>query len=310
MRLPIRNILPVAAFCLLAACATAAKPVVVLLSDFGLETEAVGQCHGAVLRIAPEAAIVDLCHNVEPYDIRQAAIMLRGSTGFPDGTVFCSVVDPGVGTARKAVAVRTKRGLYYVAPDNGILSAVIASQGFDKACFIDEKRVNPDWKPGTFDGRDLFSPAAAVLAASGGDLGRIGRPARAGELVRLDIPVPRVDAEKHSVAGEYVRTDKPYGNAWTNIGADDLTSAGIAIGDQLDVRIPGRTIRMPFVISFGDVAKGKPLAYINSSGSLALAINEGNFSSAYGLRQGAAIIVRKSDAPRKAGKSVLEAPRP
>lgn len=274
-----------------------AHPVVALLTDFGLNTEAVGLCHGAILAVDPEIRIVDLCHNSEAYDILLGALMLRGTTVFPKGTVFVGVIDPGVGTKRRPVAIRTRQGYYYVAPDNGLLTWVIRDQGVEEAVVLDEKRINPRWEPGTFDGRDLFSPAGALLASSGGDLRRIGRPIKASDLVLLDTPDVKWDAVSGTLHGVYLRRDEPYGNVWTNITRDDLTSAGIRMGDSVRLLAEGVDVTAPLVVSFGHVPEGRPLAYFASNGSLAFALNMGNFSEKYGLKPGMKLrVMRGADA--------------
>ncbi len=269
-----------------------ARPTVVLLTDFGLDNEAVGMCHGAALAVNPDVEVVDLCHNVDSYDIQLAALMLGGTTIFPRGTVFVAVVDPGVGTARRPVAIRTNRGLVYVGPDNGVLTAVIREQGVTQAVAIEPRRVNPRWEPGTFDGRDLFSPAGAILATTG-SLEAIGTPVAASDLVTIDIPRAAVDATAGSIAGIHLRTDEPYGNVWTNITRDDLSSAGLRMGGQLRVTVGKRAVEMPLVVSFGHVPKGRPLAYLCSGGNLALAINMGSFRDRYALKPGARITVAR-----------------
>lgn len=269
-----------------------AGPVVALLTDFGLANEAVGQCHGAILSQNADIEVVDLCHSVDSYDIQLAALMLGGSTGFPKGTVFVAVVDPGVGTERQPIALRSKNGHFYVGPNNGVFTKIMRDQGIDAAVAINAKAVNPKWEPGTFDGRDLFSPAGAQLATSG-DLAKIGSPIDASKLVTIDIPAAKVDASKGAVSGIFLRVDEPYGNLWTNISRDDLTSAGIKIGDELNISIGGKKLKAPFVVSFGHVEKGKPLAYLNSNASLSVAINMGNFVKEHNLERGAAIVIKK-----------------
>lgn len=277
------------------AAAAPARPLVALLTDFGLANEAVGLCHGAILSVSSDIRIVDLCHNADAYDILLGALMLRGTTVFPAGSVFVGVIDPGVGTSRQPVALRTKRGLYYVAPNNGLLTCVVRDQGVEEVVVLDEKQINPEWKAGTFDGRDLFSPAGALLAVSGGNLLRIGRPARAEDLILLDLPEARFDPVTSSVQGVYLRRDEPYGNVWTNITADDLTSAGIRLGDRVRLTGEGVDVTAPLVVSFGHVPAGQPLAYFASNGSLAFALNQGNFSEKHGMKPGMKLSVVKSE---------------
>ncbi len=277
--------------------AAPSRPVVALLTDFGLAHEAVGLCHGAILAVDPDIRIVDISHNPDAYDVQLGALMLRGTTVFPKGTVFVGVIDPGVGTTRKPVAIRTKAGFYYVGPNNGLLTWVIRDQEVDEAVTLDEKRINPQWEPGTFDGRDLFSPAGALLAVARGDLNRIGTPAPAEDLVLLDTPEVSVDPATGSLHGVYLRQDAPYGNVWTNITRDDVTSAGIRMGDMIRVTGDNLDVTAPLVVSFGYVPEGRPLAYFASNGSLAFALNMANFSEAHGMKPGMRLTVKRADKP-------------
>lgn len=276
-----------------------ARPVVALLTDFGRENEAVGLCHGAILAISSEIEVVDLCHGVTPFDVRLAGLMLRGTEIFPKGTVVVAVVDPGVGTERTGLAIKTGKGLYYVAPNNGLLSSVMEDQGIAAAYILEPTRANPNWTPGTFDGRDLFCPAAALLAASHGDLERVGRPIPLDRIVRVEPLRAKVIPDEKKVVGHYVRTDLPYGNVWTDITHENLKAIGAESAETLRVRVLDREVPMPLVVSFGHVAKGQPLAYFASDGCLALALNQGNLKEAWGLVEGMEVEVRMGkDQPR------------
>jgi S-adenosylmethionine hydrolase len=276
---------------LLLSSPSSARPLVALLTDFGLDNEAVGMCHGAILAVNPEINVVDLCHRVEPYNIQQGSLMLKRTVGFPKGSVIVAVVDPGVGTERTALAIETNRHLFYVAPNNGLLSEVIRDQGILKAYRLDPKRVDPDWSPGPFDGRDLFAPAGALLASSSGSLERIGVPARDRDIILLDPIRPALFPDEHKVVGHYLRTDTPYGNVWTDIRGEDLSSIGASAGTTLRVVAGKQKAEVPLVVSFGQVGKGKPLAYLDSGGSLALAINQGNISREWDLLVGMEITI-------------------
>src|SRR5690606_29736535 len=146
-----------------------------------------------------------------------------------------TVVDPGVGTSRGAVAIETTAGLVLVGPDNGVFTHAIRKFGMKRAVKIDPLKVNPDWKPGTFDGRDLFSPAAAMLASEPTRFNELGQPVAEKDLVTLPLPEVKVEVRSHTVRGTYVRTDEPYGNVWTDIEPEHLQKAGIRIGTQVEV---------------------------------------------------------------------------
>lgn len=279
---------------LLAAAPAAGRPLLALLTDFGLENEAVGLCHIAALRIDPEIEVIDVCHTVPPFDVQLAGLMLRGTRDLPAGAAIVAVVDPGVGTTRAPIALRTERGLFYVAPDNGILTWVMEDQGVAGVVRLDPERINPGWTKGTFDGRDLFTPAGARLLRADGDLAALGDPIAAADLVRLPAPRATWDEPRGVLVGAFLREDRPYGNVWTTITRRDLEAAALEVGDPLEVVwIPPEgsaaradTSRVPLAVAFGDVPEGAPLAYVASAGNLALAVNLGDYRSRLGLGPG------------------------
>ncbi len=293
------------------APAALGRQIVTLTTDFGLTNEAVGLVHGAVLAIDSDIEVVDLCHAVDSFDVLLGALTLAGTEIFPAGTVHVAVIDPGVGTPRAPIAVRTRTGQYYVGPNNGLFTEVIRRQGLDSVVRLEPLRVNPRWAPGTFDGRDLFGPAGALLAMSSGDLSRVGRSFPPDSLVRLDVPEPTIDVARHTAVGVVLRIDEPYGNVWTNIGQKELAAIGIERGSGLEVVITPASggdsadradradradpadraaspvrLRLPLVITFGNVAEGSPLAYIASAGTLGFAINLGSFRDVYSVAPG------------------------
>ncbi len=277
---------------LLTSIIVQARPLVVLTTDFGLNNEAVGLCHGAILAINPDIEVVDLCHNVKAFDVKHASLILKGTECFPEGTVFVSVIDPGVGTDRGAIAIKTKKGLYYIAPNNGLLTYVIEEQGLEAVYELDTKKVNPRWSRGTFDGRDLFSPAGAILATNKGNLDSVGYEIKQEAIVMFMILHAKI--HKGTISGVYIQEDEPYGNVWTNITEEDLKKISVKPGDKLHITATGLEIDMPLVITFGEVPEGEPLAYMNSEGTLAFAINQGNFTLNYNLKEGMEISVKKA----------------
>ena len=296
---PLRNalsarLLPaLLSLCVLIAAPAEARPVVVFLSDFGTTSEAPALCHGAILSLDPEIEVVDLTHAVRPFDLRQGAEILGRATTFPKGTVFFGVVDPGVGTARQAIAIRTKDGSFFVAPDNGLLSTVIRTRGVAAAVRIDPARVNPAWKPGTFDGRDLFAPAAAILASTH-DLTRIGRSCEPSALFLLELSTGGILAADGSLEGTYTSTDDPYGNIWTDLDRATVLRAGVEMGMPLEITVGTAHIRAPLVTAFGDTPPGQALAYFNSEDRLAFALNLGNLRDSLRVAEGAPVTVRRA----------------
>lgn len=294
---PVRFLLALLLGCLLTSTAAAARPIVVFLSDFGATSEAPALCHGAILSIDPEIEVVDLTHAVRPFDIRQGSEILGRATTFPKGTVFFGVVDPGVGTKRQAIAIRTKDGSFFVAPDNGLLSTVIRTRGVAEAVRIDPLRVNAAWKPGTFDGRDLFSPAAAILASTH-DLARIGHSCDPSALVFLEPSAGGTIAADGSLEGTYTTTDDPYGNIWTDLDRATAVLAGFAVGTQLEITVGTARLQATLVTAFGDAPPGQALAYFNSEDRLAFALNLGSLRDSLRVAEGARVTVRRAGTGR------------
>jgi len=255
-------------------------PVIVFLTDYGTLDDAVAICKGVMLSIAPEARIVDLTHHVTPYSIAEGARFLaRTAPYFPAGTIFVGVVDPGVGTARRAVIAKSRRGQYFVVPDNGLLTYVEDGDGIESARVI----TNPAWRwPGpvsaTFHGRDIFAPAGAHLAR-GEDWASSGAPI--AHLVRLASQSARIGAS--GISGRVVALDGPFGNLVTNIKGDMLQELGVRVGDQLRIKVGALQLTVPYVTTFADVPIGAPLLYIDSSGLLSVAINQGNFGKVHDI---------------------------
>jgi S-adenosylmethionine hydrolase len=258
--------------------AVASPPTVVFMTDFGILDDSVALCKGVMYGVTPNLRIVDLTHQVNAYSIRDGARFLFGATPyFPAGTVFVAVVDPGVGSARKAVVVKSKRGQFFVLPDNGLVTMVEDRDGVESVREV----TNPDWMIGakissTFHGRDIFSPVGARIAR-GDDWTQVGPAVK--KLVRLDRKPATVDGK--GLTGEVIALDGPYGNLITNTSADDFQKLGYQLGDKLKVTIAGREIEMPFVRTFSDVPLKQPLIFIDSRGRTSFALNQASFAAAY-----------------------------
>jgi S-adenosylmethionine hydrolase len=262
----------------------------VFLTDFGTLDDSVAICKGVMWKIAPELRIVDLTHDSPVYDIRAAARMIQGTAPYyAPGTVFLVVVDPGVGTERKPVAIKTKAGRYYVGPDNGVFWPVVQDEGLEEARVIENKAYMLPSVSGTFHGRDLFSPSAAHLV-SGAKLDTFG--SKLGSLVELQLPSASLsDGE---IRGEVNFIERPYGNVITDIPVELVDKAGLSFGDELEVEIGGQGFKLPYRKTFGDVPVGTVVAVISSRGKLCLSINQGDFSKAYRVPAGRSVRVRKS----------------
>ncbi|HEX4543760.1 MAG TPA: SAM-dependent chlorinase/fluorinase [Candidatus Acidoferrum sp.] len=273
-----------------------AHPTIVFMTDFGTANDAVAICKAVMVGIAPEVRIMDITHQVTPYSIEEGARFLEAVTlYYPAGTVFAVVVDPGVGTSRKAVIVKSKKGQYFVLPDNGLVTLVLDRDGLDSAREI----TNPSWMiqapvSSTFHGRDIFSPAAAHLAA-GWDFNLVGP--EVPQLVRL-TPKTSVTTEK-GVDGEIIGLDDPFGSLITDIPADEFKKLGYNAGDRLRIEINKKSVTLPYVKTFMDVPVGDVLLYIDSRGRVAIAINEGNYSKKFGVTPPGTISIPRKGAPIK-----------
>ena len=267
-------------------------PTVVFMTDFGIVDDSVALCKGVMYGIAPNLRIVDLTHQVNAYSIPDGARFLFGATPyFPAGTVFVVVVDPGVGSSRKAVVVKSKRGQFFVLPDNGLMTMVEDRDGIEGIREI----TNPDWMIGakissTFHGRDIFSPVGAHIAR-GDDWTKVGPPLN--QLVRLDLKPASLNDK--GLTGEVIALDGPYGNLVTNVSAEDFLKLGYQRGDKVKVTLAGREVEMPFVRTFSDVPLKHPLLYIDSRGRASFALNQANFAAAYNIDPPQALFI-----PRKA----------
>jgi S-adenosylmethionine hydrolase len=245
----------------------------VFMTDFGVVDDSVAICKAVMLRIDPRLRIMDITHQVTPYSIVDGARFLSGTAPYyGPGTVFVVVIDPGVGSTRKAIVARSKRGQYFVLPDNGLLTMIEDRDGIAEVREI----TNRQWMIGsklssTFHGRDIFSPVGAHLAR-GDDFKQVGPVA--GKLVRLDLTPARLEA--NGLSGGIIATDGPYGNLITNIEAEMFAKLGYRTGDSVQFTIAGKSYTMPFVRTFSDVPKDALLLYVDSRGFMAIAVNLGN----------------------------------
>jgi S-adenosylmethionine hydrolase len=262
------------------------------MTDFDVRDDAVGICKAVMNGVAPGVQIIDITHQATPYDIAQGARFLAGSAPyFADDAVFVVVIDPTVGSTRKAIIAKSKRGQFFVLPDNGLLTLVQDRDGIEAVREI----TNPEWMIGaktssTFHGRDIFSPAGAHLAR-GDDWTTAGPVVEVAKLVRLDIRTATVDAT--GLHGEVIGTDGPFGNLVLNVPAESFAKLGYKLGDIVPVQLGGQIYQLPFVRTFSDVAVGKPLMYIDSRGRLSFGINQRNFSTTYGIQPPAEVVIAR-----------------
>jgi S-adenosyl-L-methionine hydrolase (adenosine-forming) len=261
-------------------------PIITLTTDFGLQDEYVGVLKGVLLGRAPQASLVDLCHLVEPGDVAQAAFLLKAALPyFPAGTIHLAVVDPGVGTARRLLALRARDHLF-VAPDNGLLTPFLDEDNTTTVVLsCPQLCLQP--LSSTFHGRDILAPAAAALA-SGADLASLGRKTAGQDLVRLAWAKLQIDPIHGTISGSVLHIDR-FGNLTTDIHRRDL--AGLP-GEPTAVRIvlKGTEIR-GLATTYGERAAGTALALIGSRGFLEVAVNRGNAALLLGAVPGDPVLV-------------------
>jgi S-adenosylmethionine hydrolase len=267
-----------------AGAQTAKYPqTIVFMTDFGVVDDSVALCRGVMYSIMPDVRIVDLTHQVTPFSILDGARFLYGASPyFPAGTVFVVVIDPTVGSSRKAIVAKSKRGQYFVLPDNGLLTLVEQRDGIEGVHEI----TNTAWMIGTklsstFHGRDIFSPVGAHVAR-GEDWTKVGPEMPVASLVQLQLKAAAVD--DRGASAEVIATDGPFGNLVTNLDADDFLKLGYQRGQDVPVKIGNKEMKIKFVRTFSDVELGQPLLYIDSRGHFALAVNQGSFAAVYGVK--------------------------
>jgi len=269
------------------------RPIIVFTTDFGTANDAVAICKAVMLSIAPDARIMDITHRVTPYSIEEGARFLEGvSPYYPAGTVFVTVVDPGVGTSRKAVIVKTKKDQYFVLPDNGLITPVIDRDGLASAREI----TNPNWIiqapiSSTFHGRDIFSPAGAHLAA-GWEFNLVGP--EVPQLVRL-APKTSATTDK-GIAGDIIALDDPFGSLITDIPGDEFKKLAYNFGDLVKVEINKKPVVLPFVKTFMDVPVGDSLLFIDSRNRVSIAVNQGDYSRKFGVEPPGTIFIPRKGA--------------
>jgi S-adenosylmethionine hydrolase len=265
--------------------------IVVFQSDFGLKDGAVSAMKGVAMGVSTDLKLFDLTHEIPPYNIWEASYRLEQTVPYwPTGTVFVSVVDPGVGTIRKSVVLKTKTGQFIVTPDNGTLTLIASSQGISELRQIDEviNRRKNSQESYTFHGRDVYAYTAARLAAGVITFEQVGAKLP-NEVIR--IPFQEAIKTGNSLKGTIAILDVQYGNIWTNIGSGLFNQLGLKYGDVLHVDIfHNQNIiysgDMPYCQTFGAVTKGQPLAYLNSLLQLSFALNQADFAKTYSVGSG------------------------
>ena len=242
------------------------------LSDFGLRDDFVGTCHGVIKRIAPDAEIVDVTHGIPPQQILQGAIVLASTLPYFPVGVHLAVIDPGVGSHRRALALRDAEGRVFVGPDNGLLVPAAGRAGIDAAHELTNPAYALETISRTFHGRDIFAPAAAHLA-NGVALEELGPPLTPDVLVRLDLPQPQIGDARIGATILYVDS---FGNIALNVTRDEIAHVGIVPGTQVEVELGGERVYAIAARTFADARAGDIILYEDSYGNMSLAISNGS----------------------------------
>ncbi|HTN09309.1 S-adenosyl-l-methionine hydroxide adenosyltransferase family protein [Agriterribacter sp.] len=277
---------------LLLSCTKKQTPAIVLQTDFGVKDGAVAEVKGVIFETSPAIPVFDLTHEIPSYNIGEAAYRLQQTAPYwPRGTIFVSVVDPGVGTARKPVVLKTLTGHYFVSPDNGSLTWVAQKMGVVQVRQIDEILNR---RPGsadsyTFHGRDIFAYTAAKLAAGKISFEEVGPKLPAGVVM---LPYQQPVYENRAIKGNIPVLDPQYGNVWTDIDTSVFKKLQVRYNDTLEVKITHNDLlvyagNLPYMRAFGEAGENDALIYMNSLMNIALAINMGNFSEKYKIGSGA-----------------------
>jgi len=260
-------------------------PLITLLSDFGLKDPYVAEMKAVVLSICPQARLVDISHEIEKFNVRMGAFVLASAAPyFPKGTIHVAVVDPGVGTKRRALLVEARRA-FFVGPDNGLLMMAAEKQGIRHVYEITNERFMLSRVSRTFHGRDVFAPVAAHLANG-------YKSSDSGSEIH-DYVLPRFvkpRLTKNGLFGEVLHIDD-FGNIVTNISRTELEKTGIQEGEIVRLRLRDKTIKLKFCSTYGEVSVGKSLALIGSHDFLEISANQGNASKKFGARVGDTVAV-------------------
>ena len=256
--------------------------VITFLTDFGLEDEFVGTCHGVIAGIAPEVRVIDITHGIAPQAVLTGALVLRSTTPFMPVGVHLAVVDPDVGGNRRAVAVRTRDGRVFVGPDNGLLMLAADDAGIDAVHELTEERYRLPNVSRTFHARDLFAPAAAHLAA-GTPIDRFGPALDPRSLIRIEVPEPAVG--RTQISATVLVIDR-FGNASTNARREHVEGLGVSDGDRVEIRLTLDRYYAVVAQTFADAPPGELIVFEDSNGFVTLAISRGDAARLTGVSVG------------------------
>jgi S-adenosyl-L-methionine hydrolase (adenosine-forming) len=266
---------------------------ITFLTDFGLQDDFVGVCRGVMRRIAPEATVIDVTHGIPPQSVTQGAVVLARAIPYLPVCVHLAVVDPGVGSDRRPIAVRTTTGRIFVGPDNGLLLRAADRDGVDSARALTNPRFHLEEVSKTFHARDIFAPVAAHLAA-GADFDELGEPVEAHDLVRIDLPEPEVGTDK--LVANVLTVDR-FGNLALNITREQLDELALAAGDWVELHFALEPYYAQVAETYADAKPGELILYEDSYGAIAIAVSGGNAARLTAAAPGDRVRVRVAAAP-------------
>ncbi|MCD6529652.1 SAM-dependent chlorinase/fluorinase [Candidatus Bathyarchaeota archaeon] len=262
-----------------------ASAIITLLTDFGLRDPYVAEMKGTILSICPEARIVDITHEVEKFNVKMGAYILASSTPhFPEGTIHVAVVDPGVGTERKAIIIRTARSVL-IGPDNGLLALSAMREGVKEVFAIENPKYMAEKPSKTFHGRDIFCRAAAYIC-KGVPVSDFGP--KIDTFIKPEFSLPRYEYGR--LRGEIIHIDG-FGNAITNVTGETLEKLQASVGSILSLQIESKKFKIKLCETYGDVPKGEKLLLIGSDGFLEISVNQGNAAKSLNLKVGDEVLV-------------------
>src|SRR5215216_1740289 len=248
---------------------------ITFLTDFGLQDDFVGVCHGVIARVAPDVSVLDITHGIPPQAILQGAAVLANTVPYMPKAVHLAVIDPEVGGDRRAIAIRTRDGCTFVGPDNGLLIPAATAAGIEAAHELTDERYRLERVSRTFHARDVFAPAAAHLAAGVG-LAELGAPVDPATLVRLPLPEPEVGAGR--LQATVLAVDR-FGNVQLNLRREHVDGIGLERGDRVELALELEAYYAVVADTFADAAPGELILFEDSYGAYAIAINGGDASA-------------------------------
>jgi S-adenosylmethionine hydrolase len=266
---------------------------ITFLTDFGVQDDFVGVCRGVMRRIAPDATVIDITHGIPPQAVTQGAVVLARAIPYMPVCVHLAVVDPGVGSDRRPVAVRTRSGRIFVGPDNGLLLCAADAEGVEAARALTDPRFHLDDVSRTFHARDVFAPVAAHLAA-GAAFEELGEEIDPWELVRIQLPEPEVGNDK--LVANVLTVDR-FGNLALNVTRADLERLSLEPGDWVELEFALDPYYAQVAETYADAAPGELIVYEDSYGALAIAVRDGNAARLTGATPGDRVRLRVTAAP-------------